>query len=994
MTEVPGPASPGVAEMRAREVQLERFEQAWQAAADAPPSIAAFLAATSTASPAGIDRELFVELLKTDLEYRWRSAAAKACRLKLEDYVSQCPAELREDFPSVELIAEEYRVRRQWGDQPSHEHYAARFPGLGSTLAEALQRVDRELSAEVAASRSMDDTVEAKREVASSFTPPSMPRLPSIPGYEIRGVLGVGGMAVVYDAWQSKLNRRVALKMIRTGLQASEQELARFHQEAQAIAVLEHPNVVRIFDVGQHEGQPYCAMELVTRGSLADALDGTPLAAREAARFVRRLTDAVHAAHRAGIIHRDLKPANVLLAARDKTEEEDRQQHGEPSVLACEPKVADFGLAKRLDALASHTQTGELLGTPSYMAPEQAEGRVAQVGPATDVYALGAILYELLTGRPPFRAATTLETLQQVRLDEPLAPRRLLPKLPRDLDTICLRCLEKDPHKRYGSAEQLADDLGRYLRGEAILARPVGWLELAAKWAKRHPARAALLMVAALSAASLFGLTLRHNRQLRAEIARADAGEAAAKHQTTLALENVDRANETLRALLERIHSETRDHDNPQQRRLQADLLRSMLSYYETALAGTDERDDRVGLAAAMMSLYHGQLYHYLEEPHEAESYFEQARAQLERLVTRHVDDEQYLYALALCNYRWAQTCRVRSDPQRDDAGHCQRLLQRTLEELQPVTSASPRVTRLRARANYDLADSYMERGETVQALAATEHAVWLFEQLFGEQPTEEHRRHLGEALRLLTYLYASRGDRDLAAATTARCAELVQPWLDAPPPSGPALSSLNSLAECWRGLSLTAFATRDYERGLAETARGFEVVDRVLAIDPQFLPGRETRHGLHWSRAALLDGAGRMPEALQELGQAIAYGRGLTANAARLQRALYLLKASQPEAAAMAAHELAARDDLRADQRFDLAILFCRCAQAAGSADAPETAAELTRCALESLQRCHASGYFEQPAHRERLRTEPALAMLREDVSCHRWLQEVANKK
>jgi serine/threonine-protein kinase len=282
--------------------------------------------------------------------------------------------------------------------------------------------------------------------------PPAPAELPRPAGYEVLGLLGSGGMGVVYRARDVRLKRLVALKMILTGPHARPEERDRFRREAEAVARLQHPNVVQIYEVGEQDGHPYLALEYLGGGSLADRLGGKPQPADEAARLVRVLALAVHAAHQGGIVHRDLKPANVLLA--------------EDGTL----KVTDFGLAKRLDE-AGQTQTGAVLGTPSYMAPEQALGDSRGIGPHTDVHALGALLYELLTGRPPFRGATLLETLEQVRAQEPLPPGRLRPDMPRDLETICRKCLEKEPARRYATAQALADDLGRYLNGELIHAR-------------------------------------------------------------------------------------------------------------------------------------------------------------------------------------------------------------------------------------------------------------------------------------------------------------------------------------------------------------------------------------------------------------------------------------------------------------------------------------------------------------------------------------------
>jgi WD40 repeat protein len=343
--------------------------------------------------------------------------------------------------------------------------------------------------------------------------------LPVVAGYEMLGLLGRGGMGVVYKARHLALKRTVALKMILAGGHAGEHERARFRAEAEAVARLQHPGIVQIHEVGEHDGHPFCALEFIDGGSLAQKLDGNSLPAREAARLVEALARAMHLAHSRNVVHRDLKPANVLLTA-DGT-----------------PKVTDFGLARQLDSDSGQTQTGAVMGTPSYMAPEQASGRTHEAGPAADVYALGAILYECLTGQPPFKGATLLETLEQVRTREPVPPSRLQAKMPQDLETICLKCLSKEPEKRYSSAESLAEDLRRYLAGEPIAARPVSSWERARKWAYRHPAVAALWMVGAVTAAALVVVGILYNAQLQEHTTQLQKERNTATAQERLAKE-------------------------------------------------------------------------------------------------------------------------------------------------------------------------------------------------------------------------------------------------------------------------------------------------------------------------------------------------------------------------------------------------------------------------------------------------------------------------
>jgi eukaryotic-like serine/threonine-protein kinase len=309
--------------------------------------------------------------------------------------------------------------------------------------------------------------------------------LPTVPGYDVEEVLGRGGMGVVFRARHLRLNRPVALKMLLAGPYAGPRERERFRREAEAVARLRHPNVVQVHDVGDADGRPYFTMEYLEGGSLAQRLAGTPLPARQAAALLATLAGAVQAAHEQGVVHRDLKPANVLLTA-DGT-----------------PKVGDFGLARRLDGEATLTRTGAAVGTPSYMAPEQAAGKATAVGAAVDIHALGAILYELLTGRPPFRTETEAETLRQVVGQDPVPPSRLNARVPRDLETICLKCLHKEPCHRYATAGEAAQDLDRFLRGEAIAARPEGPVGRLARRVRRRPA-----LSAALAAGTLFTVAL------------------------------------------------------------------------------------------------------------------------------------------------------------------------------------------------------------------------------------------------------------------------------------------------------------------------------------------------------------------------------------------------------------------------------------------------------------------------------------------------------
>jgi tetratricopeptide (TPR) repeat protein/predicted Ser/Thr protein kinase len=490
--------------------------------ATAPPRPGAGLPATVVVEgPAVVEGASVppdVAPLCADQRRRWERGEG----VPVEAYLRKVPR-LQNSVGAVLTLAwQEVLLRREGGASPAPEEFVRRFPAYEAQIRQLFalaseqprlalaELVQRALAGHAQGGETTDDpgrtTGPEPLDEAARTAPSAATARPKVPGYEILGVLGKGGMGVVYRARQLGLGRQVALKMILHAGHADPDERQRFHAEAEAVARLQHANIVQIYAIGEHQGLPYFALEFCPGGSLDKRLDGTPWEPRRAAQLVETLARAVQAAHQAQIIHRDLKPANVLLTADGRL------------------KVTDFGLAKRLDE-KSKTQRGAIMGTPSYMAPEQAEGKgKMEIGPATDVYALGSILYELLTGRPPFKAATPLDTVLQVVSQEPVAVRRLQPKVPRDLETVCHKCLHKDPRRRYASALALAEDLRRFRVGEPVVARSVGMVERAVRWARRRPAAAALLVLVALAAAGgAVGVPLLVARLQAAEAAQAEA---------------------------------------------------------------------------------------------------------------------------------------------------------------------------------------------------------------------------------------------------------------------------------------------------------------------------------------------------------------------------------------------------------------------------------------------------------------------------------------
>ena len=343
-------------------------------------------------------------------------------------------------------------------------------------------------------------TILPNSHTTTPVAPETGTRLKYFGDYELVEEIARGGMGVVWKARQSSLNRDVALKMIRAGGLAGPHEVERFLREAEAAANLQHPNIVAIHEVGEHGGQHYFSMDYVAGRDLGALVKDGPLSPQSAARYVKIIAEAIHFAHQRGTLHRDLKPQNVLIDASDQ------------------PRITDFGLAKIMKDDSQLTQSGVVMGSPSYMPPEQAAGRQGDIGPASDVYSLGAMLYELLTGRPPFRGATAMATLHDVLESEPVAPRKLKADIPPDLETICLKCLEKSPAVRYPTARALAEELGRFLSGEPILAKPASAVRKMASWARRHPgAQAALaaLVIVALAFGVFF--LFEENAFLRAQ---------------------------------------------------------------------------------------------------------------------------------------------------------------------------------------------------------------------------------------------------------------------------------------------------------------------------------------------------------------------------------------------------------------------------------------------------------------------------------------------
>ena len=502
----------------------------------------------------GASEAQLVDWLCSDQIRRWRSGQ----RIPAEAYLSLHPALQPGGEAAFEVVYNEFMLRESMGESPTLEEFTWRFPRLEPLLRRQLS-FHRVLATEEKAADENENQTPAQDDDADG---PRVEGFPEIPGHRILGELGRGGAGVVYKARQLTLNRLVALKVIQAGQYAMPGSVGRFRAEAEAVARFQHPNIIQVYEVGEHEGLGYLSLEYASGGSLETSIAGTPRDPIAAASLVESLAHAIHYAHECGIVHRDLKPANVVMTATGV------------------PKITDFGLAKLLEQEDGMTVSGMILGTPSYMAPEQLLGLSRDITAAADVYALGAILYEILTGRPPFKGATPLSTLDQVANQEPLVPSKLQRNTPPDVETICMKCLEKDPSRRYATAKDLAEDLRRFLDGRPILARPAPLWEKAAKAGRRRPGLAAALGAVVAAICVGFVGVLYYNGLLRQGVKTARAAQVQADRSARSAIEQRNLALKALDKLV--IEVQERLGESPATRSLRRSLL-------DTAIAGLNE---------------------------------------------------------------------------------------------------------------------------------------------------------------------------------------------------------------------------------------------------------------------------------------------------------------------------------------------------------------------------------------------------------------------
>jgi serine/threonine protein kinase/tetratricopeptide (TPR) repeat protein len=709
-----------------------------------------------------------------------------------------------------------------------------------------------------------------------------------VAGYYIIGELGRGGMGVVYKARQVGLNRLCALKMILGSGHASLDTLARFRIEAEAIAQLQHPNIVQVYEIGEQDDCPFFSLEFVEGDSLAHKIDGTPQPVREAAQLMQSLCAGMQAAHQRGIIHRDLKPANILLT-KDGV-----------------PKITDFGLAKRFeDQDQGQTRTGAIMGTPSYMAPEQAKGRNKELGPAADIYSLGAILYDLLTGRPPFRGETIMDTLNQVQNLEPLPPVRLQPKVPLDLQTICLKALNKDPKKRYESAGALGEDLRRFLAGEPILARPASPVERSIKWIKRHPAATTLISISSLAVVSVltFGVLWlnaerqaaidREEQQTRLaqtetagrleaerlkEIAdkqrsRAEALKEIADKQRDRAEANFELAQDAVNQMLTRVASANLVNE-PRMEAVRRDLLEKALAFNLNFL---EQQQSDTGLRYETAAAFHrvADIYRSLGRLDDADKNYQSAIARFKELSRAQPENEKYRKELAAGTMERGLVLQLLSHDTDSEKTYLE-----AIDLFDKLGKDFPQETLYQedlSNLQQNLANLYAAAGRLEAAEKGYDKALAIRKALDGKLGKEaSHRQRLArveEGRGAVLWLIGKNTDAELSLVSARDTfAQLIKQVPDYPDYMADAANASLNLGLFYR-------KTNRGGQALAALEQAIQWYQALTAKYPLTLTYRQKLAHVTYELGMLYGAGKRLPEAYAELGKALQLQKALPAD-------------------------------------------------------------------------------------------------------------------
>jgi serine/threonine-protein kinase len=781
-------------------------------------------------------------------------------------------------------------------------------------------------------------------------------------GYELEELIGRGGMGVVHRARQLGLDRRVAIKTIAAGRDASPEQLQRFRREFEAVARLNDPAIVRVYDVGIRDGVPYYAMELLEGGSLSDRLAAGPLGVSEAATLVERLARAIEHAHRQGVIHRDLKPSNILF---------DREGQA---------KVADFGLARRLDPDPGEaaTRSSMLLGTPSYMAPEQAAGRPDGVGAGADVYALGVLLYECLAGRPPFVGTSPLETLELIRTQEAPGLDLFRPGLPVDLRTICQTCLEKDPSRRYATAAALADDLGRFLRREPIAARPAGRFERAVKWARRRPAEAAFVALLGLSVVGTIVGLLAHQSRLRAALTSEARAAADARTQRALAESNYRDARDAMTQILSRL-GEPRFAGSPRLTELYREQAEAALTFYDRVLGRAESSSPTIRRDTARAAVEAANLQITLGRTEPADANLVRAQGLYASLLASSPKDGDLIREQMVTHIKLGVLL-MRTQTERSVAAlEAALVLARRRAALLPTDDDG--AARDLAWCEHNLGAAWQLAGHNDRAAPHYARCVSHYEAVLKRRPDDVPLGvELAQSLINLGLIDGATGQTSLTEAHYARAETLLDAALTARPGVGEYVATWSDLQVNRGNLDVRLGRT---EAGIERLERGLRELRPILEAEPENVRLRATAINLHGSRAMAMEKVHRYREAADDWSQVGALsGPGAAASGAEISRLLCLARAGEHRVVGAECGALLERNELPAIDAYNLACALAVASEAAQGGSADQAA--LRAQAVGAFQRAVAG----DPGLRETARQDADLRPLAEEPAFRQALE------